>query len=172
MIDLETMGLAANAAIVSIGVVHFDQESILNEFYTPVSLQSCLDHGLTTTQSTVDWWQKQSVEARMAWQTTDAPSLTDALTKLSDFLRQCGPDPAPWGNGADFDLTILKSAYEALSADPPWKYWRHHCFRTVKNLFPLPMVPRTGVHHNALDDARTQTEHLHRILRTYKLTLP
>jgi exodeoxyribonuclease VIII len=174
MIDLETMGLRPNAAIVSIGAVHFDSRDLRSEFYTAVSLQSCLDHGLTTDQSTIDWWAKQSVEARMAWQTEHAPSLTDALTGLTQWLRKIGTDKeiCPWGNGADFDLVLLGSAHRALGVDPLWKYYNHHCYRTMKNMFTAAEYPRMGTHHNALDDAIHQASHLQRILAKHNLVLP
>jgi exodeoxyribonuclease VIII len=173
MIDLETMGLAPNAAIISIGVVHFNNAEILNRFYTAVSLADSLKHGLTTTQSTVDWWQKQTPEARAAWQTPDAPSLSGALKAFNDWINSISAlnDVCPWGNGADFDLVLLKSSYEAIQADPPWKYYNQHCFRTIKNMFPVGAMIRRGVHHNALDDAEYQTQVLHRILNVHKITL-
>lgn len=173
MVDLETMGLDPNAAIISIGAVHFDKTTLHSEFYTAVSLKSCMDYGLTTTQSTVDWWMKQSVEARMAWQTEDAPGLTESLTLFSQWLRKIGTNReiCPWGNGADFDLTILGSAHRALQVDTPWMYYNHHCFRTMKNMFRVADFPRQGTHHNALDDAKHQAVHLQRILVNYGIDL-
>lgn len=173
MIDLETMGLRPDAAIVSIGAVHFDKTTILSEFYTPVSLKSCIDAGLTTDQSTIDWWMKQSVEARMAWQTDDAPSLYDALSNYTAWLRKIGTDKeiCPWGNGSDFDNVLMVSAHRALHVEPYWKYWNHHCFRTMKNMFEVANMPRQGTHHNALDDAKHQALHLQRILQIHKIEL-
>lgn len=174
MIDIETMGLRSNAAIISIGAVYFDANDILDKFYTNVSLSSCLDHGLTQDQSTVDWWMRQSVEARSAWQRDDAPNLTQALVLFTNFMRSVGSEKeiCPWGNGADFDLVILTSAHRALDVEPYWKYYNHHCFRTMKNMFHTADMPRSGTYHNALDDAITQVNHLHRILDIHKIMLP
>lgn len=183
MIDLETMGLRPNAAIVSIGAVHFKQSlsletglavlEVVDTFHTAVSPKSCLDAGLTTDQSTVDWWAKQSTEARQSWQREDAPSLTEALTKFSAWVLEDSNDKqiSPWGNGADFDLVLLKSAYYALGADPPWKFYHHKCYRTVKSLFPVAEMPRRGTHHNALDDALHQVGVLQQIVRTHQISI-
>jgi hypothetical protein len=173
MVDLETMGLQPNAAIVSIGAVHFDKTEILSTFYTPISLKSCLEHGLTQNQSTIDWWMKQSVEARMAWQTEDAPSLLDALSHYTSWLRKIGTDKeiGPWGNGSDFDNVLMVSAHRALDVDPHWQFWNHRCFRTMKAMFPVANFPRVGTHHNALDDAKHQALHLQRILQIHKIEL-
>lgn len=174
MIDLETMGIRPTSAIVSIGITHFDQEKILGEFYTPVSLTSCLEHGLTQDQSTIDWWAKQSVEARAAWQTEDAPTLTDGLTLMYKWMASKGSskNAAPWGNAASFDLVLLNNAFKAIEADPPWIFYNEMCYRTLKNMFKVGAMTRRGTHHNALDDAVFQTQHLHRILAVHKIQLP
>ena len=174
MVDLETMGLKPNAAIISIGAVHFDSQNLHSEFYSNVSLKSCLDLGLTTDQSTVDWWHKQSVEARSAWQRDDAPGLMEALTQFTVWLRSIGnqKEICPWGNGADFDLVLLGSAHRALDVDPPWEFYNHHCFRTMKNMFQVANMPRQGTYHHALDDAKHQARHLQRILANHQLLLP
>lgn len=173
MIDLETIGIRPTSAIVSIGIVHFDQDTIIDQFYTKVSLADCLDKGLTQDQSTMDWWAKQSVEARAAWQGDDAPSLQEALTIMTRWMGIHGTvkENCPWGNGADFDLVLLKNAYDAINADPPWQFYNHHCFRTLKNLFQVGAMQRRGTHHNALDDAVYQTQWLHRILAVHKIKL-
>ena len=173
MIDLETMGLRPTSAIVSIGCVLFDQTTIKDKFYTNVSLQSCLDAGLTTDKSTVDWWAKQSEEARSAWQKDDAPSLFEGLGSFGNWLRSHCHEKfiCPWGNGSDFDLVLLKSAYESQQAETPWRFYNHHCFRTMKNMFMVDDTPRVGTYHNALDDAITQVNHLHKILSVYNIAL-
>lgn len=173
MVDLETMGLRPNAAIVSIGAVHFDESSVIDTFHTAVSLQDCLDCGLTTDQSTVDWWMKQSVEARSSWQRDDAPKLLDALRDFSQWCLKGSSDRSvhPWGNGADFDMVLLKSAYSALEADPPWRYYNHRCFRTLRGVFPIAEPPRLGVHHSALDDALHQVKVLQETLKVHRIVL-
>lgn len=164
MVDLETMGLRPDAAIVSIGACRFDKEAIHETFHTPVALASCISCGLTTDQSTVDWWLKQTAEARSGWQTADAPHLYEALRSFNIWLLGLGKgeDLRVWSNGANFDEPILCSAYRALEADPPWKFYNVRCFRTVKSLFPVGDMARFGVAHNALDDAIHQVKHLQR----------
>lgn len=171
MIDLETMGLRPTSAILSIGAVRFDESHSYETFHQPILLASCYDAGLTFDQSTVDWWAKQSVEARQSWQNDAAVPLTEALTRFVRWLESLNGPIAPWGNGADFDLVLLKSAFEAIGADVPWKFWDHHCFRTVKNLFKVGPMPRTGTYHNALDDALTQAAHFHRISKVHGVRL-
>lgn len=174
MIDLETMGLRPTSAILSIGIVLFDQTRIIDKFYTPVSLASCKEFGLTTDKSTEDWWAKQSDVARKAWDTPDAPTLMEAMVAMANWMRSHGPmgQICPWGNGADFDIVLLVNACRALGVEPPWPFYNHHCFRTMKNVFKVEPSARVGTYHNALDDAVTQTNWLHRILDQYQIKLP
>jgi exodeoxyribonuclease VIII len=70
-----------------------------------------------------------------------------------------------WGNGASFDNAILAQCYRAVGMDFPWKFWNDRCYRTLKNLVLDVPFERTGTHHNALDDARSQAIHASAILR-------
>lgn len=174
MIDLETMGIRPTSAIISIGAALFDHEQVLDTFYSNVNLNSSINLGMTTDQSTIDWWSKQSVQARAAWQTEDAPAIEDALKQLNDWMLGHGSraEICPWGNGADFDLVLMNHAFNLMGVDAPWKYYNHHCFRTMKNMFDVGQMPRSGTHHHALDDAVSQVRHLHRILQVHHLQLP
>jgi exodeoxyribonuclease VIII len=173
MVDLETMGLRPDAAIVSIGACHFTLDTITPVFETAVSLASCTGLGLTTDQSTVDWWMKQSVEARAAWQRPDAPPLYEAMVQFNNWMRELGGEVAVWGNGAAFDPVLLTSAYRALDAEPFWKYYNVMCFRTVRAMHPdVSAPPFLGEKHNALHDALHQAQHLQKILRAKSIPLP
>jgi inhibitor of KinA sporulation pathway (predicted exonuclease) len=76
-----------------------------------------------------------------------------------------------WGNGADFDNPILAAAYRATGISQGWKPYNGRCYRTIKNLAPQVRLVRTGTHHNALDDARAQAQHLLDIVEYTSLTL-
>jgi exodeoxyribonuclease VIII len=174
MVDLETMGLRPTSAILSIGMVLFNRIDVLDTFYTPVSLQSCLQFGLTTDKSTEDWWAKQSDTARKAWDQPGAPTLPEALTAMTHWMRQygTGQNAMVYGCGSDFDNVLLANAFNAINADIPWPYYNNACYRTLRNLFPTDSVQRVGTYHNALDDAITQVLQLQRILKLHCIDLP
>lgn len=171
MIDLETMSLEPNAAIVSIGAVEFTQDAIVGEFYTPVNLDDGKALGLNVNPDTVTWWAQQAPEARSAWDVPDAPTVLSAMGKFAAWLPSDRSYICPWGNGADFDLVVINSALRALDIEPIWKYYNHHCFRTLKNLFRVQTPSRSGTYHNALDDARTQALHAIQIFKEHGITL-
>lgn len=162
MIDLETMGTRADAAIVSIGAQFFcpDTLELGDSFYRVVDLQSAVDQGASITPSTVMWWMQQSDQARHALQ-KDAEHIASVLLEFKSWcMNTCPPgDLMVWGNGAAFDNVILSSAYDRNQLSPPWKHWNDRCYRTLKNLYPAVQMAREGTHHNALDDARSQALH-------------
>lgn len=165
MVDLETWGQTPGCAIVSIGAVMFDKTVHLDKtFYVVVNRQSCLDAGLFEEVGTIDWWMRQSEEARSVLaktaSKTDSLSLKDALSAFNDWLRQHGNPGSVcvWGNGSDFDNALLACAYRAVGMRAAWMFWNSRCFRTTKNRSTVQAPKRQGVHHNALDDAIHQAQ--------------
>ena len=164
MLDLETMSVRSNAAIASIGAVKFEVGTgIIDQFYRTVDLRTCKAVGLHIDPETVEWWNKQSKEARQAL-LKDNVSLNQAL---DDFTEWFGRSSLPtWGNGAGFDNVIMENAYQAVGSKRPWRPWEDRCYRTIKNIIQVPADERQGVYHNALDDALHQTKHLLKILES------
>lgn len=167
MVDLETMGRGPGCAIVAIGAVQFDlrKGEIGDQFYATIDLESCVKQGLTLDPDTIMWWMGQGDEARKALTRNTMP-LPIALDAFTLFLQGCGAlnEIKVWGNGPSFDNAILSRAYEVCGIEQPWKFWNDRCFRTLRAMFPsVEPDKREGVHHNALDDALYQVEHLIKI---------
>lgn len=160
MLDLETFGKRPGSIIRAMGAVKFSLEErlILDSFYQRIDAQSCVDLGLKFDASTVEWWMEQSESARAE---IIKPGV-DLPCALQSFSVWFGTDPNidVWGNGSIFDNALLIAAYEAAQHRLPWADFRDRCYRTVKNLWPKVPLIRTGTHHNALDDARDQANHL------------
>ena len=172
MVDLETMGIGPNAAIVAIGAVAMDTDKLVltgDEFYGVVSLQSSVDAGLVIDPSTVLWWLGQSDEARKELYGRRSIPLYDALSNFSFWVAKNCPAKGMrciWGNGASFDNVVLASAYKAVGRDQPWTYSGDRCYRTMRQLHPAIGGPEaSGVAHNALADAKWQAEHLMLVLK-------
>jgi len=157
MLDLETMGISAGCAIMSIGAVEFDPESqtLGRTFYRTVDLQSCLDVGLRIDASTLYWWLEQSDEARKALTVTCGLPLSIVL---DDFSEWFDPNCTLWSHGLTFDLPVLQAAYEALKTPVPWQFRNARDTRTIFDLAGVRMAKGAGTHHNALDDARNQAD--------------
>jgi exodeoxyribonuclease VIII len=177
MMDLETLGTVPGCVGFAIGAVEFlpNENKLGREFYTLVSVSNSLDNLLTECPDTRAWWRKQSDEAKTALhaaEAEDAPQLSDALHALNGFLLGLGGlrSVRLYGNGADFDNPILRVMYDAASV--PFMgskagFFGGRCYRTLKNLdellgprYAAPKLARQGTYHNALDDAKSQAQHL------------
>ena len=166
MIDLETFGTRPDSIIVSIGAVKFNDEKVFDEFKINVDPRSCKALGMTWEKDTVDWWDKQSEEAKADWK-KDPLSLPIAIQRFDDWY---GKDKIKWvwGNGAIFDIAIMEHAYRTCGIMEPWKFWDVMCLRTVSNLSGVGVPRVDGVHHTALDDARNQALYLIKMLKGEK----
>ncbi|EFH8600773.1 exonuclease [Escherichia coli] len=169
MIDLETMGTNANAPIVVIGAVFFDPQTgeIGPVFYIVISLTDTMNTGAVPDGGTIEWWLKQSSEARAAI-LTDQVKLKDALSRFREFINEYSDEKfvQVWGNGATFDNAILRRSYERQGIPCPWRYHNDRDVRTIVELGKTidfdarTVIPFEGVRHNALDDARHQAKYV------------
>lgn len=174
MLDLETLGCKPGCVILSIGAVAFTRDGAIDgergSFYRVLSVHGGLRRGHHVDASTLAWWVRQDPAAK--------PSLLEALDKADDglsalidfaeWLRGWGDDVVVWGNGASFDQPILASYYAVGDLPLPWAFWNERCYRTLKNQVPDVKMSRSGVHHNALDDARSQAIHAVDLLRALR----
>lgn len=178
MIDLETLGTKPGCTILSIGAVMFDEDGLGAEFHEIISRSSCHNVGLVEDPQTMEWWAKQTNEARETLQkasSNDGTNIWSALSKFYLFLEhntESLDQLRVWGNGAAFDEPILTAAHAAVHFEPPWKFYNSRCYRTLKALRPDVKLVRTGTHHNALDDALSQAEHAVRLLDNLKVDGP
>lgn len=164
MIDLETVSTYADAGILSIGAVKFDETGILDEFYVNVKFSAIKNYDLHTEASTLRWWKEQNEAARKAL-FKDAKPLEDSLHAFRTWF---GRDSlVTWSKGASFDNAILPVTFRKVAEvegyDPdefkvPFKFWDGLCARTVFEMFKeFNLEPdRVGTAHNALDDAKHQ----------------
>jgi hypothetical protein len=165
MVDLETLGVRPTSAIISIGACKFDPNTfaITDVFHQVISRESLSEYPeFTVDQSTIDWWENQTDEAKAAsYSNKDGRHIKSVLIDFAEFAHK---DAEVWGNGSDFDNVLLAHAYNVTGVPLPWKFWNNRCYRTMKNQFPEVAFSRQGTHHNAMHDAISQAKHLMRIL--------
>lgn len=176
MIDLETRGQTPGCAIISIGAVAFGPTAGLlgRERYLVIHPKTCHAAGLVDDPSTMTWWSTQPEEARKVLHEAETQGLDlgDALDELTSWLGQFSlPQLKVWGNGSDFDNAIMACCYRAVGKKVPWNFWNNRCYRTIKSMHPAIKLVRKGTHHNALDDARDQANHLLNIVKVTKIAL-
>lgn len=183
MLDKETLGTVPGCIGLSIGAVEFfpEQNKLGREFYCVINVTSSLEHYLREEKATRDWWDKQSAAARVVLTEAQDPAtslpLPDALTKFNSWQKSMSLSKSIrlYGNGADFDNPILRVMYDAANIKPYAYTYGGRCYRTLKNLdellgpeFRARKLERAGTHHNALDDAKSQAQHLMDIIADVK----
>ncbi|EJF6303071.1 3'-5' exoribonuclease [Salmonella enterica] len=172
MVDMETMGNSPDAPIVSIGAVFFDPSTGNTgaEFYRVVSLESSMSFGMKPDASTIQWWLKQSSEARSAILVDEAMGLLETLELLADFIAENAANGSHtvqmWGNGCSFDNVILRRAYALTDTPFAVPFRNDRDVRTMVELGksvginPRYDIPFEGDMHNALSDARHQIKYV------------
>ena len=159
MIDLETVGLETEAAIVSVGIVIFDPR--YNKVNTKETYYAELDwrnQDRQIDQNTItEFWDKQPAKIRKALNGTE--KLEDVLADIQMFLPD---DCKVWGNGPTFDITKLEHCYRQHQMDIPWKFWNIRDCRTVLDMYESSRGGlRKGMGsggHNALRDAMHEAQ--------------
>jgi len=164
MLDIETMGVSGNAAIMAIGACYFDPSTgeIGDTFHEQVDISS---NGQIDA-STVLWWMKQSDEARSKFYNNHKAEPIQHV--LSMFYRFVKPGCQVWGNGIAFDNVIIRNAFDHTGClDPvPWKFWNDRDVRTMVELGqaigldPKRDFPFEGIKHDALADAIHQAKYV------------
>ena len=166
MLDTETLGLDSNAIILSIGAVSFKQSDqswqvIGDDFYTGINPDS---YPGSVDISTIKWWMEQchsGVPVPMA----GVLALPAALDLFHGWLlKVCEQNPKRlviWANGTDFDIPKITNAYKICGAKVPWGYSSVRDARTIYKCYKYyGLKPPELNKHNALADARWQTEYL------------
>lgn len=174
MLDLETLSTRPNAVITVIGAVKFTRKGNLqpleklDTFYRRINIQSCINIGLRIDKNSLDWWNQQDKNIKYeAIDNPDRVSLEEALNEFKTWFGRC---EKIWGNGDDFDCTILGEAYTRANMETPWKFWNT---RDVRTLFDLGGIRKYDLpdnnEHHALHDCYRQIVGVKRALKNLGL---
>lgn len=155
--DLETLSLAADAQILSIGAVKFCRETkeIGEKLHLIIDITAANPGRVDG--STVMWWMNQTQEARNAVFSADVERvpLAEALEHFSAF---CEGATEFWQRG-DKDAQWLENSYERCGLQPPFRFWQLNDQRTLTKCFEHRVEELVhGGAHNALEDALFQAQ--------------
>lgn len=179
MADNETLGRTPRAVVVSIGLAAFDPDAhVFGKLPVGRSIRLVLNRdeqsagGRELCPETAAWWAEQSSEARAVFDEPQEP-VRSALGKLHAFIMAStvgGKEVQMWGNGSDFDLSMLEDLHRWAGMDLPWTGgFNNRCFRTLKTQMREDYQVISGrvgrsTHHDCEDDARWQAEVAWRLL--------
>jgi hypothetical protein len=168
MIDLETLGVDPDTAIMTLGAVKFDPYTNAephSELYMRLDVEEQTEtYNRTINDDTLAWWASQSQaiqdEAFGDHDRVTVDEFTNALNRWCVGLDQI------WCQGPTFDFVILTDFYRMAGKPCPWNYWQ---IRDSRTLFALmPVDPRKSIQeelHNALADSYYQAKC---VQQTYK----
>ena len=154
-IDLETLGNNANSPILSIGMVVFNSNGIVDRHEWFPDVQAQMDRGATPDASTFLWWFQQGPEARGQQVEAKRQPVGSVLGEIGAVFARYDVDEV-WGNGPSFDCTILAELFRRHGLAAPWDFWKERCVRTVLSLNPTLERVRPPIPHCALSDAEAQ----------------
>ena len=166
MVDLETLGVTADAVIMSIGAVRFDLNGGIDEkeaFYASVSIDSNVVLGRRVAESTLNWWMTQAPEPAKRVFTEPKQTLESALQDFAEWFGD--EDTLIWSNGASFDIPMMEHAYMQLQMESPWKFYNSRCMRTYKTLPGAERASKPKTEHHALLDAIDQAKYVQAVHR-------
>jgi len=162
MIDIETIGVAPTATILTIAAQAFDPFGTGyydQQYYARITLESQSNRSID--ESTVAWWATQPAAARdEAFMEEGRVDLDQALDSLGKLIWRSS---LLWCQGPTFDCTILEHAYKSYNKPIPWQYYKVRDSRTVFSLWPD--LPKPATSHHALEDCRRQIDLLQATLR-------
>lgn len=173
MVDLETLGVKAGSAILSIGAVVFDPDKKLPKkipenkiFYQNIEIKTSLAAGFTIDQETVDWWKEQPKAAQDILKTDKIPVQKALLNFRIFFIKN--KLQFIWSQGSSFDVALLEDGYRKIEMGFPWRYTNSRDTRTIFDLAKIRCDRKAGMKHYALDDAINQARSIQEAYRIIK----
>lgn len=164
-LDLETMSLEDNAAIVQIGAYVFDgpdtganYDKCFSIYINPESSEKA---GLHVDNSTMAWWDKQDPTVRNKV-FGGKESIEDALDLFTHWCENVASGDLTrlrfYCRGPEFDWVVLRNAYYKVQGKFPFSYKSPNSFRTIDDIIKhidlyQPVPVKEYLKHDALADA-------------------
>jgi len=184
MLDIETMGIAVGAPIITIGAVLFDPhaqdtvQALENRgFLARIDIEDAVKHSNGVDGGTLKWWLSQEdaaikalVEGEETYMTKEAMlefgQYCKARWPKGDDLFFAGHSQYPiacqvWAKSPDFDCKIMEHVCNLLGEQFPFRFYEWRCVRTLQDL-AWPDGPdarptfKFGTAHDARADAVNQ----------------
>lgn len=167
MLDLETLGVSSKSIILTIACVRFTRNENISTFYKKIDIESCKLYGLEYDQSTVDFWNKQSPEAKKEAFEGKREDLKTVLLEFNKWINESvAPIKLVWANSPNFDCVILENAYKATGNQFPFKFWNYRDLRTLVNVCGV-QPEYAKLQHHSLSDCFAQIKTLEKCFQKF-----
>lgn len=139
--DVETLGKSTNSVVLSMAAIYFDasaspspEDMVKNGFFVKFDVKDQMNRlHRTADKSTIDWWAKQSKNARDAsFKPTPKDVTLEQGHQLMREWAESKNDPKcwVWARGT-LDEMILDSIEEQFHLEPIWHFSRWRDVRTA-----------------------------------------
>lgn len=175
IVDIETLSTRPSAVVLSLACTAFQFEVpqsfnyyVENGFHVKIEVEPQIRAGRKIDQDTVDWWLKQTPEARLITKkSADDTSPADALDQfrlyIENLRKHHGYDDKGfvWSRGSNFDFPIIETLHHDFEKKLPFSNWRIRCLKTMFDVMtggdwgqyePESGTPKGFLKHNALHD--------------------
>lgn len=176
ILDFETLSTRPSACILSMGLVPFSDDDSAEDktfeelkkdgIHVKFDVKRQVDLGRTINHDTLDWWSKQSPEAKKVFSPRDSDMAIEYLPKIiNGFIKQNGiTSYSNWYARGMMDYPIFESIYrDSLEVELPeeYKFWNCRDLRTAIHFLTgnergkielSSEIMSKAVVHNALDD--------------------
>ena len=162
MLDIETLGVRPTSVVLSVAFVKFTPGKSVSEsgIYRVLDRKKQSVLGRTLDQETLDWWNRQSQEARKVLDDKNASCPLIAAADFNKFIKAFPEPHFVWAKSPAFDVAIMKSLYEMLDMEWPFTFNHELDVRTAMWIGKRKGFTKVSgvVAHNALADAKAQIQ--------------
>lgn len=168
MLDIETLSLAGQAAIIDIALAPImDGLQGKRWLVTPSSYNN--HAGFHRDPETLAFHANNKTQL-----VEDAEKLGHSWQKVADEVHNYLQDFTAsyeihiWAQGKDFDIPKMDNLFKQAGLKTPWKYSHTHCLRDLSGVFSDVKRSWYG-NHTAMEDVRAQVSHLKNIAARHDL---
>lgn len=164
MIDIETLSTGTDAMVLSIALVRFTQDSILDTLllFPDLSQQNRKDRKIDI--DTLTWWMKNR---ELLNQTLQHPrkTLNFCYHQIKYFLIDRDPQTRIWSKSPSFDLQILNHLFQDWT-HPISEFRLEADVRTAELKLHQKEIPleKSTIPHDPLEDAIAQSKNIQNFL--------
>lgn len=166
--DLETLSLAANAAVLQVAAVAWHRHSAspnifagFPPFEAKVDLRSCAMEGFDFDSDTLHWWHEKPQALRDTMASGDCYPIDEVFAQfiqwMQDVKTSTGSDGIMlWAQGSDMDIAILRHVIRKYSLALPLSYRDFRDARTfiieITNFLFTPAINTALADHDKAYD--------------------
>ena len=159
MIDLETIGVCADALVLTIGAVPFSFDGEMGkEFEIYPTVQDQIGQRKVEWGALQFWFNQEDVVRHQQSDAIRTNNLETSLNQLTEFCQSnLDSNFKVWGNG--FDIPLLNQAYSSYGMETPWSYKKIMDCRTITWLSKISTrvhIDESDLKHNAVSDCKYQ----------------